>query len=110
MAKVHIVVSRTNARADTGSTLPIPDAVPVQTATITSAAASAVVATVPAGGAALAWHVTASGGPVWLAFGPVDGAEPIAQEGSGWLLMDGETRSLGASPLGQRLAIVDALL
>lgn len=108
MAKVHIVVSRTNARADTGSTLPIPDAIPLQTATITTGAASAVVATMPNGGT-MACHLTATGGPVWLAFGPADGAAPVAMEGSGWLLQDGETRSFGVAS-GLKLAIMDAAL
>lgn len=110
MAKVHIVVSRTTTRADTGSTLPIPDAAAFKTSTVTSSVVSAVVESVPAMVTPLVWNITVAGGPVWLAFGPLDGAEPIAQEGSGWLLQDGETRSLGASQLGQRLAIVDALL
>lgn len=108
MAKVHIVVSRTNARADTGSTLPIPDAIPAQTATVFSAAASAVVATMPNGGT-LACHVTAIGGSVWLAFGAADGAVPVAMEGSGWLLQDGESRSFGVAS-GMRLAVKDASL
>lgn len=108
MAKVHIVVSRTNARADSGSTLPIPDAIPVQVATVVTSAASAVVASMPPGGT-LACHLTAIGGPVWVAFGPEDGTAPTAQEGSGWLLQDGETRSLGCAT-GQRVAVKDAVL
>lgn len=107
MAKVHIVVSRTNARADTGSTLPIPDAIPAQVATITTSAASAVVATMPNGGT-MACHLTAIGGAVWIAFGAADSA-PVAMEGSGWLLQDGESRSFGVTS-GQKLAIVDAAL
>lgn len=108
MAKVHIVVSRTNARADTGSTLPIPDAIPAATTTVTSGAASAVVAAMPSGGT-FACHLTAIGGPVWVRFGPADAADPVAGEGQGWLLQDGETRSLGVAS-GQKLAIVDAVL
>lgn len=108
MAKVHIVVSRTNARADTGSTLPIPDAIPLQAATIATAAGSAVVATMPRGGT-MACHLTAIGGPVWVAFGADDAAPPTAMEGSGWLLQDGETRSFGVTSR-QRLAIADAAL
>lgn len=108
MAKVHIVVSRTNARADTGSTLPIPDAVPLLAATVATGAASAVVASMPNGGT-MACHLTAIGGPLWVAFGSGEGQEPTAQEGAGWLIQDGETRSLGCSA-GQRVAAKDAVL
>jgi hypothetical protein len=108
MAKVHIVVSRTNARADTGSTLPIPDAIPAMTTTVSSAAASAVVATMPAVGPT-ACHVTAINGAVWLNFGAAGAADPVAGEGSGWLLQEGETRSFGVAQ-GQKLAIADAVL
>ena len=108
MSKLHIVASRTNARADTGTTLPIPDAVPVMVATVAVAAASAVVATMPAT-PGLQCSVTAIGGAVWLSFGPSDGPEPAAGEGAGWLLQDGETRSFGLSS-NQRLAAKDAIL
>ncbi len=108
MAKLHIVVSRTNARADTGSTLPIPDAIPLFADTITTGPASAEVAAMPSGGT-LACHVTAIGGPVWLRFGPEDDPAPVAGEGSGWLLQDGETRSFGVAS-GQKLAAADAAL
>ena len=108
MAKVHIVVSRTNARADTGSTLPIPDAIPALALPANAAAVSAVVAIMPSGGT-LACHVTASGGPVWVAFGPADGPVPVAADNTGWLLQDGQTRSFGVAS-GQRLAIADAAL
>ncbi len=108
MAKAHIVVSRTNARADTGSTLPLPDAIPALAATATSSTASAVVATMPAG-SYLACHVTAIGGALWLAFSAVGAADPTAAEGQGWLLQDGETRSFGVNA-GQKLAIAEAAL
>ncbi len=108
MAKAHIVVSRTNARADTGSTLPLPDAIPALAATVMSGTTSAVVATMPPS-TYLACHVTAIGGPLWLGFGPAGAADPTAAEGQGWLLQDGETRSFGVTS-GQKLAIADAAL
>lgn len=108
MAKVHIVVSRTNARADTGSTLPIPDAIPALAATVTTGAGSAVAATMPSG-STLACHLTAIGGPVWVAFGAEDGAAPVAREGFGWLLLEGQTRSFGVAS-GQKVALTDAVL
>ena len=108
MSKLHIVASRTNARADTGTTLPIPDAVPVMAATVTVAAASAVVANMPAT-PGLQCSITAIGGAVWLFFSPADGPEPAAGEGAGWLLQEGETRSFGLGS-GQRLAAKDAVL
>ena len=108
MAKAHIVVSRTNARADTGATLSLPDAIPAQAATVTSTATSTVVASIPAGVYQVC-HVTAIGGPLWLAFGPAGSPDPTAAEGQGWMLQDGETRSFGVSG-GQKLAIADAVL
>ncbi len=106
MAKVHIVVSRTNTRADTGTTLPLPDAVPVFAATVSTGAASAVAANMPPL-SGLQCHVTAIGGSVWLAFGT--GSDPTADEGKGWLLLEGETRSFGVEG-GMRLAAKDAVL
>jgi len=109
MAKVHIVVSRTNARADTGSTLPVPDAIPVQAMTVASAGVSQVVAVVPSSQSYLVCHVTGVGGAIWLAVGADGAADPDAGEGKGWLLQDGETRSLGVGG-GQKIAIRDAVL
>ncbi|WP_294327022.1 hypothetical protein [uncultured Sphingomonas sp.] len=106
MSKVHIVVSRTTARAETGATLPLPDAIPALAATVNTGAASAVAAIMPPL-SGLQCHVTAIGGSVWLAFGT--GSDPTADEGKGWLLLEGETRSFGVEG-AMRLAAKDAVL
>ncbi|WCP71536.1 hypothetical protein [Sphingomonas hankookensis] len=109
MAKAHIVVSRTSARADTGATLPVPDAVPLQAMTVGSAASSSVVATFGTSWSYQVCHITALGGPLWLAFSKAGGPDPEAGEGNGWLIQDGESRSFGVV-VGQKLAIRDAVL
>jgi len=100
MAKVHVTLARVGARADTGSTLPITDAEPVAAKTIDTTGASQDTTLVAVEGTV--WTITASGGPVWAAFGTA----PAAGPDTGWMIGNGETRSFGAKA-GQRLAVRD---
>lgn len=100
MAKVHITLARAGARADTGSTLPLPNAVPLSVKTIDTTVASQDPGLVAAD--QQIWTVTASGNPIWIAFGTA----PVAGANAGWMLGDGETRSFGAAA-GQRIAVRD---
>lgn len=49
-------------------------------------------------------EITASGGPVWVAFG----AAPTAAAGSDHLILDGQSRQFGMLIPGEKVAIIDA--
>lgn len=102
MATVHVVLSRVRSRGDTGGTLPVLESVPSGVDTVTSSGTSAL-SSLTAGDADV-WNVTASGGAVWLKFGP---GTPVAAADDGWLLLDGQSRDFAASTDAEKLAIKD---
>lgn len=102
MATVQINLCTTNARMQQQ---PVADDVPVGSELITSSGASQPTAitagTLP--GADEFWAVTSAGGPVWVTFA----AAPVALAGTTWLVPDGGTLWLRATP-GFKAAVIDA--
>lgn len=102
MATVQVNLCTTNARIQQQ---PVADDVIVAGEAITSSGVSQAT-TITAGtlmGQDEFWVVTASGGPIWVTFAAV----PVAAAGVSWLVPDGVTLWLRATP-GNKAAVVDA--
>lgn len=98
MATLHVVLCRVSARADTGSTLPVPGS-QGRADTVTTSGTSQIFSLTAEAGEV--WDVTATGGNVWINCGD---DTPVAGSGSGWLLIEGVTRNLAAEDVGEKLA------
>lgn len=109
MATVHIVVCSVGNRAKTGSTMPLPEDVPIYADTITSSGTSQQSSIVAesgswgAGGNTRFWCVTSTGN-VWVNFGP----NPTAAADSGWLVLAGVPAFFSVSANNQKIAVKDA--
>lgn len=99
MAIVHIVLSNTS-----GATLPAVSSVPLEAETITSDDASQVSQTIASTAADRSWSITSTGN-VWVAFGSM----PVAVEGTGHLVLAGETRNFSVTAVGERVSVRDAV-
>src|SRR6185312_5265872 len=92
------------AQAGLNSVQPVPDSQTGYSEDITSSATSQPSTTeVPKEPRGLLWEISASGGAVWVAFGPA----PVASAGETFLVPDGAVRNWKANP-GDKCAVVDA--
>jgi hypothetical protein len=104
MATVHVVLAHVKGRALTGSTMPVPDSVPIADETMTSSDTSTQSAVV-APSADSFWLVTVTGGDVRAAMGD----DPDAGVDAGWLLLDGaQNEAFAVHAAGEKIAIKDA--
>ena len=105
MAKVNVVLRRSNSSSTNGSDLPVVSSKILAATEITSGAA----AVVNMGGylpqaRSDIWEITCRGGSVYALWG----ATPVASVGPGTLIVDGQTRWFGVSTNGEALSIIDA--
>lgn len=106
MATVHVVLANVGSRGDTGAALPVFDSAPVGVDTVTSSASSAAASVTASGpGRGEVWHITPSGGDVWVNFGA---GTPVAGADAGWLVLDGQPMDFAVSVAGEKVAIKDA--
>lgn len=103
MATVHIVLSKVQGRALTGSTMPVADSVPLFSDTMTSSGTSAQ-SSITAPDTNGFWSITAKDGSVFVKFG----SNPTAVTDEGWLILDGQTRDFAVSAASEKVAIKDA--
>lgn len=101
MATVQVILCTTTARLQQQ---PIADDVVVTSETITSSGTSqaTTIAATSAVGNDTFWAVTALGGSVWVTFDDT----PVADTGVTWLVADGQTLWLRATP-GNKAAAID---
>ncbi len=107
MALVHISLLNVQARADTGTTMQIPDSVEGAADTMQSSGGSAQSTIVAAGPRLLQarfWGV-ATKGDIWVKFGP----NPVAGSEGGHLILAGQTRFFAVSSVDEKIAIKDAV-
>jgi hypothetical protein len=84
---------------------PVPSAVALASAEITTSGTSQQTAFSTDGSTFGAfWVITATGGNVWVKFG----ANPTAAAGDQWLILDGQTRDFAVDAYAQKLAVIDA--
>lgn len=101
MALVHISILNVQARADTGSTMPIPNSVEAAADTMQSSAASAQSTITAATGRF--WSITTKG-DIWVKFG----VNPTAITEEGHLIVAGSTRFFAVTAANEKVAIKDA--
>ena len=104
MATVHVTLCDVLARAETGSTMPVLMSQPKGAETLTSGAGSSVGTLAATRARDDFWTVTATGGPVWVAFG----VEPTAGPGGGYLVLDGQTIDRSTTQVGETIAVRNA--
>ena len=104
MALVHVTISRSDDRGDTGASLPLITSVPEAVDTVTSSGTSQQASITPAKADGLIWSVT-SKGDVWVKFG----ANPTAASDDGHLVLAGQTRDFSVTAAGEKIAIKDAV-
>jgi hypothetical protein len=104
MATVHVVLCQvtSKSRAQTGSTMPVPDSVPIGADTMTPTSTSAQ-ATVTPGSAqtGIVWSVTSLDAAVWVNFG----ADPTAAPDSGWMILAGDSRDFAVTSPNEKCAV-----
>lgn len=103
MATLHIELSVVQARALTGSTLPVADSADAGADTKVTSGVSQLSDLI--GQPGQFWTVTALDGAVFLEFGA---GVPVAGSDAGRLLLDGASRDFAVSVANERLAFVDA--
>lgn len=106
MATVDITLGTAQTKGGNGGTLPVIDAVYIDTDLITSSSSSQQSDfAVPANGFGLVWRIAVTGGNIRAKFG--DNPTAVAAEDGGWLLLDGHSYDFGASA-NQKVAIITA--
>lgn len=112
MATVHICIAQVTGRSVNAASMPVPASQPLAVDTMTSSATSTVSTATTGSGLidkSAFWSVTASGGKIWVRFGPgAPAAVPVAAADDGWLILDGQTREFAVGAVGEVIAIKDA--
>ena len=105
MAKVNVVLRRSNSSSTRGSDLPIVSSKILFATEVTSGAAALVNlgGYVPQAMSDI-WEITCRGGSIYALWGTT----PVAMVGPGTLITDGQTRWFGVSTTGEALSIIDA--
>jgi hypothetical protein len=106
MATVDIALAAAQSVGRSGGTMPVIDAIPIDTDLISSSGSSVQSDfAVPAGAAGLFWVITVTGGNVRVKFN--DNPTAVAAEDGGWLVLNGQTREFGAVA-GHKAAVITA--
>ena len=103
MATLSVVLATGNTVSRWGDTLPVPLSVPKGAQALTTSGSSAQSSITTSASLSDIWILTASGGNIWVKFG----TNPTAAVGGDWLILNGQTREIGVTVDGEKLAAID---